>query len=110
MKPESDSYWMEGIIALICIAVIMSALWVAKSTASEVLVQEDEIMMHCFEAAQDAVMYTEFETEEDRMDAISMLTGGCMYYQLIEHSTCEQTPFAYPIEPDGEAGEFIHTF
>jgi len=69
-----------------------------------------EVMNACFNEALKAASHTQFETQEEWEDAVTLLTGACMYYQFLDQKICEQTPFAYPIEPDGEAGEFTHSF
>lgn len=113
---EYNPHWIEGILILVCIGIIMCALWAMQSSAEEefpdpyIIVGRAAVLDSCFNEALKVASTIEFDTQEDWMDSVSMMTGGCMYYQWLEYTTCEQTPFAYPIEPDGSPSEFDHQF
>lgn len=114
--------WMDIIVILTIIGIVMCALWAMKADADEAdldsevyyppefFITHADAMEMCFNEALKVASTIEFETHEDYLDAVSALTGGCMYYQMLEQSTCQQTPFAYPIEPDGSPSEFDHQF
>lgn len=108
--------WMQLIGTLVCIAIVSCALWALQADADEVFPDEEifigrtAVMEACFNEALKVASTINFETHEDYLDTVGMLTGGCMYYQLLENSTCPQVPFAYPIEPDDRPGEFEHQF
>lgn len=103
---DTKRFWNVTLGALVILGALLLIVWTGVAKADEV-----DAMSECFEAAVEAADYIEFESEEDRQDAISMLTGGCMYYRLLEQKMCGgSTPFAYPIEPDDMPGEFTHSF
>lgn len=96
--------------ALMFTLFLAGMLMIAESVDADELQDPNEVMLLCLEKSIEAVADVPFESEEDRKDAISMLAGGCMYYQFLEQSTCHETPFAYPIEPDDSPSEFTHSF
>lgn len=119
---EYEFHWMDVIFTLVIIGIIACCFWALKSNADEVdpdseiyypgefFIDETAILHACFNEALKVTSEIEFDTYEDYMHAVSSLTGGCMYYQMLEQSSCLQTPFAYPIEPDGRPSEFNHQF
>ena len=110
-SPVTDeTHWLNVIIGIICIGIILSSLWIMRATASDHNLETSDVMFECLLQSMEAAASVSFETEAPYKAAVEMLVGGCMYYQLLEYSTCEQTPVAYPSEPDGEEGEFTHTF
>ena len=117
-----DPQWMDIIITIVCIGIIMTGMWALSASANETdvdgeiyypgefFIGQTAAMELCFNEALKVASTIEFETHEDYLDAVGMLTGGCMYYQMLDQASCPQTPFAYPIEPDDRAGEFEHQF